>query len=120
MPFINREVIEFIVDYPSEKMIIVPFADGFIQELCGIYKKGCLDHIERLISNSKEEESRDNEQKKRKCKVHQLVNSLDGTMINIETEFPNYQPGTFQNMNNPEEYERMKNSLSSQSLLSQG
>jgi len=108
IPLINKQTIEFIVDYPSDKMIKVPFADGFLQQLCGIYKKDCLPFIETLISNSKDEETRDKEQNRRKCKVQQLVNSLDSTIIKIESEFSDYIPDTFLNMNKPEDYNRIK------------
>ncbi len=108
IPLINTGTIQFIVDYPSERLIKVPFADGFLQQLCGMYSRACLPIIENLISNSIDEETRDNNQTKRKCKVHQLVNSADSTIISIETEFSEYIPDTFLNMNKPEEYEKIK------------
>ncbi|MDP2363009.1 MAG: molybdenum cofactor guanylyltransferase [Ignavibacteria bacterium] len=111
IPLINRESIEFIVNYPGDELIKVPLADGFLQHLCGMYNKACLPYIEALIKNSIEEETRHKNQDKRKCKVHQLVNSVDSTIINIETEFPDYISDTFLNMNKPEEYEKIQRLL---------
>ena len=105
IPFITKDVIDFIISQKEDKEVVVTRADGYIQQLCGIYRKKLLPQIEKLIESSSEEETRNNEQKKRKCGVLSLIESIDAKIIDIEKEYTDYKPGTFYNMNNPEDYE---------------
>lgn len=108
-PLINFETIKFITDYPTDKLLKIPEADGFVQQLCGIYSKKVLTEIETILNESEDQETRDNLQKKRKCKVHRLIDSVDSCIINMETEYPEYSSNLFFNMNHIEDYEFVKN-----------
>lgn len=105
MPLITKEIISFIIDFNSKKDVIVPFADGYIQQLCGIYSKCLLPNIEQIITINNEYEIRNNKQNKRHCPIMNLIESVNSEIIDIEKEYPNYKIGYFLNMNKPEDYE---------------
>lgn len=109
MPLMTKETIEFILNYKPAKPITVARADGFVQQLCGVYSKKVLPEISELINENNFKLSNKNE--KRICKVLQLVKKLDAEIIPIETEFKDYVEGMFFNMNRPEEYKYIKERL---------
>ena len=98
------------MNYNSDKQIIVPKADGFIQQLCGIYDRALIPVIEEILQNE-DEENRSSDQKKRKCKVHSLIDRIASEIIDIETEFSVYSPDLFFNMNRPEDYKYITDKL---------
>lgn len=106
MPLINAEVIQSIIEYPGNAQVKVPFADGFIQQLCGLYSKTLLNLIESDI-NTELEETRDKLQEKRKCKVHQLIHKSESIIISDVENLAGYNENVFLNMNNVEDYNRI-------------
>ncbi len=100
IPLISKNTIKFIADYPSEKNIKVPFADGHIQQLCGVYSKSCLPLTEEILSEE------DISEKGKKCMVLKLVERAGSDIINIEKEMPGYEQGTFLNMNDKTQYKK--------------
>ena len=115
IPLMTEEVIEYLIRYSTDKPITVARADGFIQQLCGVYCRSLLNEIEKIILHS-ETEVRDNEQTKRKCSVHKLIESVNAEIVDIEKDNPAYKKGTFFNMNRPEDYEAIKRKSSSNGL----
>jgi molybdopterin-guanine dinucleotide biosynthesis protein A len=115
MPLMRGDVIKFLANYPTDRQIIIAKADGFIQQLCGVYSKSLLPVIEKIIKTSNDvlSDERNPEQKKRGCKVLNLVKSVDSEIIDIEKEYPEYIPGTFYNMNNPAEYKLIREKVKS-------
>ena len=53
------------------------------------------------------EETRDEHQTKRKCKVHSLLNSSNTNVIENIEDLNGYFPEIFYNMNRPEDYEKI-------------
>ncbi|MFH1051277.1 MAG: molybdenum cofactor guanylyltransferase [bacterium] len=104
MPLMTSGMICSIVDYPSDALITVPKADGFIQQLCGIYSKSLIPVIGKIIEEDNSQENRDLNQTKRKCKVHQLINSVPATIIDKVENLQGYEKNIFLNMNNPENF----------------
>lgn len=107
MPFVDKGVIDFIINYKTDKLITVTKADGFVQQLCGLYSKKVLPEIKKLIS----EEGITTEtiqQSKCGCKVLQLVKNLDAEIIDIASEYAHYEEGMFLNMNRLEDFEIVK------------
>ena len=51
-------------------------------------------------------------QNKRGCSVLELIKNVPAEIIDIEMEYKDYIPGTFYNMNRPEEYSFIKDILS--------
>ena len=110
MPFVTKNLIEFIINYKTTKLITITKADGFIQQLCGLYSKKVLPEIIKIL----EETDTKGSSKKREdqtCKVLQLVKNSDAEIINIETQYKDYKEGMFYNMNKPAEYEYIKERL---------
>ena len=101
IPLITNRSIEFIINYPSNKKIKVPYADGYVQQLCGIYSRSLLPEIEIILNGSKSSTS--------KCKVLNLVEETRGEIINIEKEMPGYEKNEFLNLNNKSDYILLQN-----------
>ncbi|MGE5457352.1 MAG: molybdenum cofactor guanylyltransferase [Methanococcaceae archaeon] len=99
MPLMHREVITFLTDYPTKEPITVARADGFIQQLCGIYDKRCLPASERLLMAAGGEISG-----KKGCRVLEMISLLGAAIIPAE-EIPGASPHAFFNMNRPAEFE---------------
>lgn len=108
IPLMTKRMIESIINYPSESDIVVAKADGFIQQLCGIYSNSVLPIIEELIESSIEAENREIQQTKRKCKIHQLLHLAKTTIIENIEDMDGYHPQIFYNMNNPDDYNTIK------------
>jgi molybdopterin-guanine dinucleotide biosynthesis protein A len=113
IPLMNADMIKSIVEYPADNEIVVPFADGFLQQLCGVYCRSLVPLIDEIIRAEKFEETRDNIQVKRKCKVHQLVNFVDSTIIRDIVKLIGYTETAFLNMNSPEDYEKIRKIIAS-------
>jgi molybdopterin-guanine dinucleotide biosynthesis protein A len=107
IPLMNKELISSIIEYPSDALITVPKADGFIQQLCGIYSKKLLPVIEKIISLDIEQENRNNSQEKRKCKIHNLIESVLTTIIDNIEDLKGYHINIFLNMNKPQDYQNI-------------
>ena len=105
MPFVDEGVIEFIINYKTNKSITITKADGFVQQLCGLYSKQDLQEIVELIKDDKLEI---NNSQKCGCKVLQLVQKLDAEIIDIANEYDGYEEGMFLNMNKPEDFELVR------------
>ena len=105
IPLITKDVIEFIINHKDNYSAVVTKADGFIQQLCGLYSKILLPEIEKLIESS-QDEVRNNAQHKRKCMVLSLIDSVNSKIIDIENEYADYKSGTFFNINKPGDYEQ--------------
>jgi molybdopterin-guanine dinucleotide biosynthesis protein A len=111
IPLIDAGIISFITDYPTEKPIVITKADGFIQQLAGIYKRELIPSIERNLIVDMSEISEKKDQMKRQCRIIKLLETVVAEIINIEEEYKNYKKGSFFNMNRPEEYEFIKQKL---------
>jgi molybdopterin-guanine dinucleotide biosynthesis protein A len=102
MPLMTSDIIDFIVRYPTTKPITVARADGFVQQLCGVYSKSVLPKAEEIILRRKTSPPQ-----KKLCPVLELVQLSDGAIIDIEHEYPDYKEGAFLNLNRPADVERL-------------
>ena len=99
IPLISIDTIRFIADFPSGKSIIVPYADGYTQQLCGVYSKSCLGFIEEIVLSLEKRSD------VKKCPVLELIEKTGGEVFNIEKEMPSgYKPNMFLNMNDIRNY----------------
>jgi len=104
MPLISDELIQFLCKYRTDKPIILPEAEGRIQQLCGIYSKSALNMAENLLSESQRTGS------KLKGSIYELIEKLDREVVKVDNlEF--YHPDIFFNLNTPEDYEYLKKCL---------
>ncbi|MCC6548982.1 MAG: molybdenum cofactor guanylyltransferase [Ignavibacteriaceae bacterium] len=104
IPLIDSGIIKFITNYPSEDLIKISRADGYIQQLCGVYSKKVIPLICEIFDSGQNETVRIEDQKKRKCEVLSVVKRANGKIIEIETEYPGYRKHSFVNMNRAEDY----------------
>jgi len=114
MPFVDKGVIEYIISYKTDKLITITKADGFIQQLCGLYSKQVLAEIVKLIEEDNNIVPEADHQKKCGCKVLQLVENLTAEIIDIANEYDRYEEGMFLNMNRLEDFEIVKEKLMNQ------
>ncbi len=99
IPLMKSEMIDFLINYPSAKNIVVPKADGFIQQLCALYDKECLPIVEEILKSNSDEKQ------KKKCKILTLIDRVGAEIINVENEFSQYPGNLFLNMNYPNDYQ---------------
>jgi molybdopterin-guanine dinucleotide biosynthesis protein A len=104
IPFMTQEMIKYLVDYNTAKIITIAKADGFIQQLAGKYSKECLDDVEEILKEQLEFERKDEIQKKRRCNVLKLIDRVGAEIINAEM-LPFYNEDLYLNMNKSEDYE---------------
>jgi molybdenum cofactor guanylyltransferase len=104
IPLMNAEMISSIIDYPSDSLITVPRSDSYIQQLCATYNKSLIPVIEKIIEDDNSRENRVRNQAKRKCKVHQLIDTASTTVINDVENLKGFHENIFHNMNNMDDY----------------
>lgn len=112
IPLMNTEMIKSIIEFSEDLDIVVPRADGFIQNLCGLYPKKTLVKIEEIISNDLSMENRSDKQEKRQCKMTSLINSYPSLIIEDITNLNGYFQEIFFNMNNKNDYQSITDLLS--------
>lgn len=100
IPLMEKSMIEYIVDFKTEKPITVCRADGFVQQLVGLYSNSVLKTICNLLTNKDQNSS-----------VLSLLDKVGPEIINVEN-LDIYKEHMFFNMNRPEDYDKIKNLLS--------
>lgn len=96
VPLMAKEMIQYLVEYKSEKQIVFCEAAGYHQPLVGIYSKEILSEIEKFIS--------DNEMNDKS--FHQFLKKVDAEIIHPE-KLPFYKDEIFFNVNRPEDYNKI-------------
>lgn len=110
MPLMKKEMLEYLINYPADKPVTIARADGFIQQLCGIYNKRCLLYADKILKTAIAEEGRESDQKKRGCKVLDLISITGAEIIDAE-KLPFYEKDIYFNMNRKDEFEYVKEKL---------
>lgn len=110
IPLMKQDMIEFMINFKTEKPMTVCKADGFVQQLAGLYSKSILPIVNNSLVNYSGE-LREQKQAKRKCAVLSLLDSVGSEIINAE-ELEFYVDHMFFNMNRPEDYIKIKTLLS--------
>jgi len=110
LPLMTKEMINYLIEYKTNKLITVAKADGFIQQLAGEYSKECLSPSEKILKEAINNENRDAVQKKRKCDVLSLIDIVGAEIISAES-LPFYNEDLYFNMNKTEDYELLLRKL---------
>lgn len=110
IPLMTAQMISYLVSYKTDKLITIAKADGFIQQLCGVYNKECIPYAAEILFNQINSDEKNPEQKKRGCKVLRLIDVVGAEIINAET-VPFYKKDIFFNMNKKEDFNTIKNYL---------
>lgn len=96
MPFLNQDLIKFMLEEIYDYDVVVPEHNGKLEPLCAIYSKNCIKPIEK--------ELRENNLKVtnffREVKVRRISEK--------ETAKFNLKETSFANINTPEDYNRLK------------
>lgn len=97
LPLITIELIEYIINYKSEEVIVLPKSQGRIQQLCGIYSKSLLTEVDNLLIESQIPNS------KLKGSIFELIERTGTELVNVDMlDF--YNSNLFLNLNTPEDY----------------
>ncbi|MHB1686222.1 MAG: molybdenum cofactor guanylyltransferase [Ignavibacteriaceae bacterium] len=108
IPLMSRQMIQHIVDYPTNKPVTICQAAGYIQPLAGVYNKSILTAAEKYLRDNEIENSGKSENEKKKCRMHSFLDQIGIEMLHPESlEF--YSDDLFFNMNNPEDYQKILN-----------
>ena len=110
LPLLTKEMINYLIEYKTNKLITVAKADGFIQQLAGKYSKECLSPAEKILQEVVNNENRNAVQKKRKCNVLSLIDLIGAEIIPAES-LPFYNEDLYFNMNRTEDYNLLLNKL---------
>jgi molybdopterin-guanine dinucleotide biosynthesis protein A len=101
LPLINTDLINYIVNYGSEKDIILPMAEGRIQKTCGLYSKNILNEVEKLLIESHQKNS------KVKGSIYELMDRVSTEIVEVD-KLDFYSSDLFLNINTPEDYNYLK------------
>lgn len=104
LPMMTGQMISYLADYKTAKPVTVAKADGYVQQLCGIYDKACLPTAEEILSEQKYSEDRSAEQKKRGCNVLNLIDRTGAEIIDAES-LPFFNKDLYFNMNRRSDFE---------------
>lgn len=93
VPLMTAEMINYIVDYKSNKPVKFCEAAGYHQPLVGVYSKSLISDIEKLLRNEQITDK----------SFHQFLKNVD-----VEIIYPNklefYKDEIFLNVNTPQDY----------------
>jgi len=53
MPFLNRDLLSYIIDHISNFDAVVPKVHGMLEPLHAVYSKGCLEPIRKMIEQDR-------------------------------------------------------------------
>lgn len=104
MPIISKELIKYLVDYKTDTKILLPQADGRIQQLCGIYSKSILPVVENLLIESQKPNS------KLKGSIFDLLDKVKVELVDVD-KLDFYHSNLFLNINTVEDYNLAKSIL---------
>lgn len=104
MPLMTAEMVDYLIHYSTQKPITITKAEGFIQQLCGVYSKSCLPAAEHILKAREDGDQRNPDQKKRGCKVLGLVHEVGAEIIDAES-LPFYHSDLFFNMNKRDDFD---------------
>jgi molybdopterin-guanine dinucleotide biosynthesis protein A len=101
LPLISLELIKYLINFNSDKSILLPKSNRRIQQLCGIYSKSVIDEIENIFKLSEED-------KNIKGSVYELLERASIEFIDVDV-LNFYDKNIFLNMNSLEDYKSIKN-----------
>ncbi len=111
LPLITNEMIEYLIDFQTNKLITIARADGYIQQLAGKYSKDCLVAAEDILKEQVNIENRNTKQRKRGCNVLKLIDKVGAEIISAES-LPFYNEDLYFNVNRTEDYNLLLKKLS--------
>jgi len=93
VPLMSKEMIEYIIEYKTDKSIVFCEAAGYHQPLVGIYSKKILSDIEKFISNNEMSDK----------SFHKFLNDIDTEIIHPQS-LSFYRDKIFFNVNSVDDF----------------
>ncbi|WP_337872504.1 molybdenum cofactor guanylyltransferase [Ignavibacterium sp.] len=97
VPLMRREMIQYLVEYKSEKQIIFCEAAGYHQPLVGVYSIEIYSEVEKFLTQNEMSDK----------SIHQFLKNVDAEIIHPE-KLPFYKDELFFNVNKPEDYNQIQ------------
>lgn len=110
LPFINRALINFLLEIETDEMIVVPKAENKVQHHCGIYDRKILPLLEKVLSNVLDAKNINQEVKNSALSLWNFAERVGVEIIDVEEKIF-YTKDLFYNINTPEEYEYVRERL---------
>ena len=108
IPLMSHAMINYIIQYKTNKPVTICKATGYTQPLAGLYNKSILSKAEKYLNDFELENSDKEEYEKKKCRMHSFLDTIEIELLNPESlDF--YSDNIFFNMNSPEDYEKILN-----------
>lgn len=96
MPFMTEQMINYIINYKTQKPVVFCKAAGYMQPLAGLYSRSIVKKMEQFLSTENVEDK----------SFHQFLKEVDSEIINPEL-LSFYEDRIFYNVNRPEDYEKI-------------
>lgn len=93
MPFVNKKLVQFIIENASDCEITIPSHNERLEPLCAVYDKSCTSKLEELL-------------KKHELKLLDMLKHFKMRQISIPEDI--LKDNCFANINTPAEYEKVK------------
>lgn len=110
LPLVAGEMIEYIINYPTNKNIVIPTAGNYLQTLCAVYDKSCLPYIEKRLKVDVEDA---NGRKQKRFSLIDLMQEIGAEIADVST-LSFYDDKMFFNLNNMNDYEKIKEIIGSE------
>lgn len=102
VPLMSKEMIEYLINYKTEKQILITRAAGYLQPLVGVYNKSILPSIEKILM----QDSQSTIDKRKHNSIHSLLENVQTEIID-PTSLSFYSDELFFNVNKPEDYKQI-------------
>jgi molybdopterin-guanine dinucleotide biosynthesis protein A len=102
----SKEMIEYIIEYKSDKLVKYSYASGRHHYLAGVYSKILLSEIEKLFLSGNMVTA----EKEKHFSIVNLLKNVEAEIIHPEN-LPFYNDELFFNLNTPEDFEYLKKKI---------
>lgn len=90
MPFVSTELLKHLLGCSATHAVVVPVHEGFVEPLCGIYKKSIITGLEGYIANDE-------------YSLHRFIESSVHQYVEIDEKLSFYHSRLFLNVNTPDD-----------------
>jgi molybdopterin-guanine dinucleotide biosynthesis protein A len=94
MPCVSADMLEHLLGCSGKGDVVVPIHNGFMEPLCGIYKRSVLSQLEKQIDIYE-------------FSLHRFIESCPHHYAEINEKFPFYNNRLFLNINTPDELRQL-------------
>jgi len=94
IPFISKELVEYIVDFDSKADVSIPFMNGKLHPLCALYTWKCFSFVEKNLKN-------------KRFRLMDILKDLQVTVVPITPDLFFYRSNLLQNFNELIDYQNL-------------